>query len=74
MKCDKCGVDRASTLKRLFLGEILVARGFFILKPDHKGDMVKQHYDPNLCATCCSDMPGRAWMKTAAADTDTQVA
>lgn len=55
MKCDKCGKDKPSALLRNFLTEILSSHGF--VRDD-------KTYDPALCQSCCSNMPGRGWMRT----------
>ncbi len=54
MKCDKCGEDKSDVMTRLFLAEVNRSAGFV------KDNIV---FDPALCTACCSEMPGRVWMK-----------
>lgn len=67
--CDRCGVTADDVLPRAFVGEILIARGFFRESRDGTGDIVQNAIDPALCTACCSEMPGRAWMMASLAAT-----
>lgn len=72
MKCDKCDNDKPDAMKRLFHGEILIRYGFFEYRKDMNGARIKDKdgtdvkfsVDPALCTLCCSEMPGREWMKS----------
>lgn len=49
MICDKCGEEKPDALVRVMPVEVRDRTGFT--------------KDPALCARCCSDIPGREWMK-----------
>jgi hypothetical protein len=51
MKCDKCQQDKDDALRRMS------PQGF------KTGSWHGLDTDPVLCAECCADYPGHAWMK-----------
>ena len=53
MTCDKCGLDKSDAIARL------APTG---MKEHWYGDVALK-LDPVLCAACCSQYPGREWMR-----------
>ena len=67
--CDKCKRAHGSVVTRLLHHDTLRRHGFVRMVPnaDASKPPVEVTYDPKLCASCCAELPGREWMRDAAA-------
>jgi hypothetical protein len=58
MKCDKCQQEKDDALRRMRR-----ASREGRAEPHFGGDTTLPEGDPVLCAECCSQYPGREWMR-----------